>query len=111
MRNRRLLLVGIIALIAMVLAVPTRGQYGGVMPGPGWQVVKAEWGAGSRWADVTNQVRMLLSGNGTYRRGLARIRGMGIADCAGVLRAKPKDKRRNAANARDCETTEVWPYK
>jgi Domain of unknown function (DUF3395) len=32
--------------------------------GGGWQVVKAEWGAGNRWMNVTNQVRRLLSGNG-----------------------------------------------
>ena len=38
-----------------------------VMPGPGWQVVRAEWGAGNRWMDVTNQVRILLSGNGMVR--------------------------------------------
>jgi len=37
------------------------------MPGPGWQVMKAEWGAGNRWMDVTNQVRMLLSGNGMVK--------------------------------------------
>ena len=29
----------------------------------GWQVVKADWGAGNRRTDVTNQVRRLLSGN------------------------------------------------
>ena len=26
-----------------------------VMPGPGWQVMKAEWGSGNRWIDVTYQ--------------------------------------------------------
>ena len=35
-----------------------------VMPGPGWQVIKADWGSGNRWMDVTNRVRVLLSGNG-----------------------------------------------
>jgi hypothetical protein len=34
---------------------------------PGWQVIRAEWGAGSRWADVTHTVRMLLSGNGSVK--------------------------------------------
>ena len=38
-----------------------------VMPGPGWQVMKAEWGAGNRWIDVTYQVRVLLSGNGMVK--------------------------------------------
>jgi hypothetical protein len=32
--------------------------------GGGWQVVKADWGAGNRWMNVTNQVRRLLNGNG-----------------------------------------------
>jgi hypothetical protein len=35
-----------------------------VMPGPGWQVMKADWGSGNRWKDVTDRVRVLLSGNG-----------------------------------------------
>ena len=34
------------------------------MPGPGWQVIRAQWGSGNRWADVTPRVRVLLSGNG-----------------------------------------------
>jgi hypothetical protein len=38
---------------------PAPAQNGG-----GWQVVKADWGAGNRWMDVTNQVRRLLNGNG-----------------------------------------------
>ena len=29
----------------------------------GWQVVRADWGAGNRWMNVTNQVRRLLNGN------------------------------------------------
>jgi len=46
-----------------------QGQYNhnGVMYGPGWQVMKAEWGSGNRWMDVTYQVRILLSGNGMVR--------------------------------------------
>ncbi len=35
-----------------------RAQNGG-----GWQVVKADWGAGNRWMNVTNQVRRLLNSN------------------------------------------------
>jgi len=54
--------------LALVLAAPAPAQYSNnVMPGPGWQVMKAEWGAGNRWMDVTNQVRMLLSGNGMVK--------------------------------------------
>jgi hypothetical protein len=36
----------------------------GAQNGSGWQVQKADWGAGNRWTDVTNQVRRLLNGNG-----------------------------------------------
>jgi hypothetical protein len=32
-----------------------------VMPGDGWQVVKADWGSGNRWMDVTNRVRVFAS--------------------------------------------------
>jgi hypothetical protein len=42
-----------------LFATPAPAQSGG-----GWQVVKADWGAGNRWMNVTNQVRRLLSGNG-----------------------------------------------
>ena len=35
-----------------------------VMPGPGWQVMRAQWGAGNRRMDVTPRVRVLLSGHG-----------------------------------------------
>ena len=31
--------------------------------GGGWQVVRADWGAGNRWMNVTNQVRRLLNSN------------------------------------------------
>ena len=54
--------------LALVLATPAFAQYSNnVMPGPGWQVMKAEWGVGNRWMDVTYQVRMLLSGNGMVK--------------------------------------------
>ena len=42
-----------------------RGQE--VLPGPGWQVLHAEWGAEGRRVDVTNRVRVLLSGRGTVK--------------------------------------------
>jgi hypothetical protein len=41
-----------------LFSTSARAQNGG-----GWQVVKADWGAGNRWMDVTNQVRRLLNGN------------------------------------------------
>lgn len=51
-----------------VFALPALAQYSAtVMPGPGWQVIKADYGSGNRWKDVTNQVRILLSGNGMVK--------------------------------------------
>ena len=50
---------------AVLLSASARAQnQNTVLPGPGWQVMKADWGSGNRWMDVTNQVRVLLSGNG-----------------------------------------------
>jgi hypothetical protein len=44
-----------------------RGRDEDLMYGPGWQVMKATWGSGNRWMDVTYQVRMLFSGNGMVK--------------------------------------------
>jgi hypothetical protein len=38
-----------------------------LLPGPGWQVMHAEWGAEGRHVDVTNRVRVMLSGNGSVK--------------------------------------------
>ena len=60
MKNRMLYLPLFCLLAASCLfSTSARAQNGG-----GWQVVKADWGAGKRWMDVTNQVRRLLNGNG-----------------------------------------------
>ena len=69
MRNQRVFFQFILMFaFVLVFSVPAFAQYSTqVMPGPGWQVMKAEWGAGSRWMDVTNQVRILLSGNGMVK--------------------------------------------
>lgn len=57
-----------VLVFASTFAFPLFAQYSNAaMPGPGWQVMKAEWGAGNRWMDVTYQVRVLLSGNGMVR--------------------------------------------
>lgn len=65
MKNCAAILRGsLLFVLAVLFSVPAFAQ---VMPGPGWQVIKAEWGAGNRWMDVTYQVRMLLSGNGMVK--------------------------------------------
>ena len=59
MKNRMMYLPLLCLLAASCLfSTSARAQNGG-----GWQVVKADWGAGNRWMDVTNQVRRLLNGN------------------------------------------------
>ena len=66
MKNRRVCvhLFWILA-ASLLFSASAWAQYqNGVQPGPGWQVMKADWGAGNRWQDVTNRVRALLSGNG-----------------------------------------------
>jgi hypothetical protein len=69
MRNRLLSLLPCLALgLALLCSAAAFAQESReVLPGPGWQVMRAEWGAGNRWMDVTSQVRMLLSGSGTVR--------------------------------------------
>ncbi len=63
-----ILRLSIILAFTVIFFAPAFAQYSNnVMPGPGWQVMKAEWGAGNRWMDVTNQVRILLSGNGMVK--------------------------------------------
>ena len=60
MKNRMMYLPLFCLFAASCLfSTSARAQNGG-----GWQVVKADWGAGKRWMDVTNQVRRLLNGNG-----------------------------------------------
>ena len=58
---------GLCSALALVLfsSLPAVSQFSNsVMPGPGWQVMRAQWGAGNRQMDVTPRVRVLLTGNG-----------------------------------------------
>ena len=58
MKTRMMYLSLLFLLAASCLLSPSAwGQNGG------WQVVKAEWGAGKRSIDVTNQIRRLVNGN------------------------------------------------
>jgi hypothetical protein len=59
MKNRMMYLpLFCLLAVSCLFSTPARAQNG-----RGWQVVKADWGAGKRWMDVTNQVRRLLNGN------------------------------------------------
>jgi len=65
MRPRSSVLRACVVLVFVLIASQTASpQYPGVMPGPGWQVIRAQWGSGNRQVDVTARVRVLLSGNG-----------------------------------------------
>jgi Domain of unknown function (DUF3395) len=62
-------------------------------PGPGWQVVKAEWGAGNRWSDVTNRVRALLTGNGLVQVNNVNMGGDPVYGALKTLRIQARNSR------------------
>jgi DnaJ-like protein C11, C-terminal len=64
-----------------------------VMPGPGWQVIKADWGSGNRWMDVTNRVRVLLSGNGMVQVTNSNLGGDPAQGSVKVLRTQARNSR------------------
>jgi hypothetical protein len=89
MKNRILCLPLFCLLAASWLFLPSaQAQSGG-----GWQVVKADWGTGNRWMDVTNQVRRLLSSN---RAVMVNVNTMGGDPAYGVI----KTLRIQARNSR-----------
>jgi len=69
MRNRlSLLLTALFFVSAFFCSLPTcLGQDVVILSGPGWQVIRAEWGASDHWMNVTYQLRALLSGSGMVR--------------------------------------------
>lgn len=64
-----------------------------VMPGPGWQVIKAEWGSGGRWMDVTNRVRVMLTGNGMVKVNNANLGGDPAVGADKVLRIQARNSQ------------------
>jgi hypothetical protein len=93
MRNRlHIFRLCLVLAFAAIFSLPTLAQYqNNVMPGPGWQVMKAEWGAGNRWIDVTNQVRMLLSGNGMVRVNNQNLGGDPAVGADKILRIQARN--------------------
>jgi hypothetical protein len=80
--NRRKFCFYFLSILALALSFPAfsaaqrdndrdhdrdRDRDNQVLPGPGWQVMRAEWGAEGRRVDVTNRVRVMLSGNGSVK--------------------------------------------
>lgn len=91
MRNRVAILRGsLLFVVAVLFSVPASAQ---VMPGPGWQVIKAEWGSGNRWMDVTNQVRMLLSGNGMVKVNNQNMGGDPAVGADKILRIQARNNQ------------------
>src|SRR5215467_9855448 len=62
----RSLTLGLCSALALALfsPLPAAQRFNSVLPGPGWQVMRAQWGSGNRRMDVTRRLRVLLSGNG-----------------------------------------------
>jgi hypothetical protein len=62
--NMYLPLFLVLAVVLLSSASAPAQHQNTVLPGPGWQVMRADWGVGNHWVDVTLRVRVLLSGNG-----------------------------------------------
>jgi hypothetical protein len=71
-----------------LFSTPARAQNGG-----GWQVQKADWGAGNRWMDVTSQVRRLLNGNGRVLVNNANMGGDPAYGAIKTLRIRAQNSR------------------
>ena len=95
MKNRmtHLHLFGVLAASFWFSASAWAQYQNGVQPGPGWQVMKAEWGAGNRWQDVTNRVRALLMGNGLIRVTNANMGGDPVYRALKTLRIQARNSR------------------
>ena len=96
MNQRRIYLCFFWALVAVsFFSTSAAAQYNqaAVMPGPGWQVIKADWGSGNRWKDVTNRVRILLSGNGMVQVTNSNLGGDPAQGSVKVLRIQARNSR------------------
>jgi hypothetical protein len=60
---------------------------------PAWQVVKADWGAGNRWMDVTVRLRQLLTGYGFVKVNNANMGGDPAPGANKILRIAARDSR------------------
>jgi hypothetical protein len=89
-------------------SVPSQNQTT-VMPGPGWQVIKADWGSGNRWMDVTNRVRVLLSGNGMVQVTNSSLGGDPAQGTVKVLRIQARNSQDSRANSPSTKTTPLMP--
>jgi hypothetical protein len=95
MKNRRTYLHSLWFLAASLLfsAFALAQNQAAVLPGPGWQVMNAEWGAGNRWLDVTYQVRVLLSGNGMVKVNNSNMGSDPAVGADKILRIRARNSR------------------
>src|ERR1700760_1720351 len=95
MKIQSLLLRALLLVLSAAFAVSTQAQMqnNGILPGPGWQVVQADWGAGSRRVDVTNRVRVILSGNGQVKVNNTNLGGDPAVGADKILRITARNSR------------------
>jgi hypothetical protein len=94
--TKRSIYLGVFWALTAVLLFSTSAaaqNQAAVMPGPGWQVIKADWGSGNRWMDVTNRVRVLLSGNGMVQVTNSNLGGDPAQGSVKVLRIQARNSR------------------
>ena len=79
---------------ALLFSAAASGQTSnGVLPGSGFQVMKADWGAGNRRMDVTGRLRRLLTGRGLVKVNNANMGGDPAVGANKVLRISARDPR------------------
>lgn len=95
MKNRRIYLhLFWVLAVALLFSAAAPAQYQNtVLPGPGWQVMKADWGSGNRWMDVTNRVRLMLSGNGMVQVNNANLGGDPAVGANKILRIQAQNSQ------------------
>lgn len=94
------LTLGLCSALALALfsSLPAVSQFSNsVMPGPGWQVMRAQWGsdwgAGNRRVVVTDRVRSMLSGSGMVRVNNQNLGSDPAVGAAKTLRISARDAR------------------
>ena len=104
MKNRRCTFFVLPACSPLLFSASAPAQNGG-----GLQVVKADWGAGNRWMDVTNQVRRLLNGNGLVYVNNDTMGGDPAFGVYKILRIRARILAASLSNSPTRKTTRLMP--
>jgi hypothetical protein len=94
--KHRMRYLALFCLLAASLLFSASAWAQNVLPGPGWQVTKADWGSGNRWMDVTNQVRRLLTGNGQVKVNNTNMGGDPAVGADKILRIRAVNSSRQS---------------